>query len=215
MNYLAIVNKVLIRLREPEVTSVQDNPYSKLIGEFVNVVKREVEDGHNWSALRTDLAVSTVAGTSTYSLPNSTIRTRFLDVENTTSPNKYEVLYQTREWFDQAFRTDTPNTDKPYYYNISGVDSNGQLTVKVFPIPDAVYTLNFSVVNPQNDLDDDNDILSIPQQVVIEGALARAISERGDDGGYTEQEARYNRIASDYIAIDSGYRPEETIWYSV
>lgn len=215
MNYLAIVNKVLIRLREPEVTSVQDNPYSKLIGEFVNVVKREVEDAHNWSVLRADLTFNTVASTSSYSLPNSTIRTRFLDVENNTSANKYEMFYQTREWFDRAFRTDAPTTSEPYHYNISGVDSNGQLTVKVFPIPDAGYTLNFSVVNPQVDLQNDNDILSVPYQVVIEGVLSRAISERGDDGGYTEQEARYAKVASDYIAIDSGYRPEESIWYSV
>ena len=215
MNYLAIVNKVLIRLRETEVTSVQDNPYSKLIGEFVNVVKREVEDAHNWSALRTDLTFNTVASTFSYSLPSSTIRTRILDVENSTLPNKYEVLYQTRQWFDDAFRNDPPNTDRPYYYNITGIDANDRLTVKLYPVPDAVYTLNFSVVNPQVDLVNDGDILNIPYQVVIEGALSRAISERGDDGGYTEQEARYSRVASDYIAIDSGYRPEESIWYPV
>ena len=215
MNYLAIVNKVLIRLREAEVTSVQDNPYSKLIGEFVNVVKREVEDSHNWSALRTDLTINTVASTFSYSLPTSTVRTRLLDVENTTLPNKYEVLYQTKQWFDEAFRNDPPNTDRPYYYNITGIDASDRLTVKLFPIPDAVYSLNFSVVNPQVDLVNDGDILSIPYQIVIEGALSRAISERGDDGGYTEQEARYSRVASDYIAIDSGYRPEESIWYPV
>lgn len=215
MNYLAIVNKVLVRLREAEVTSVQDNPYSKLIGEFVNVVKREVEDSHNWSALRTDLTINTVAATSIYSLPTSTVRTRLLDVENTTLPNKYEVLYQTKQWFDEAFRNDPPNTDRPYYYNITGIDASNRLTVKLFPIPDAVYSLNFSVVNPQVDLVNDGDILSIPYQIVIEGALSRAISERGDDGGYTEQEARYSRVASDYIAIDSGYRPEESIWYPV
>lgn len=215
MNYLAIVNKVLVRLREAEVTSVQDNPYSKLIGEFVNVVKREVEDSHNWSALRTDLTINTVAATSIYSLPTSTVRTRLLDVENTTLPNKYEVLYQTKQWFDEAFRNDPPNTDRPYYYNITGIDASDRLTVKLFPIPDAVYSLNFSVVNPQVDLVNDGDILSIPYQIVIEGALSRAISERGDDGGYTEQEARYSRVASDYIAIDSGYRPEESIWYPV
>jgi hypothetical protein len=215
MNYLAIVNKVLIRLRESEVTSVQDNPYSKLIGEFVNVVKREVEDAHNWSALRTDLTINTVASTFSYSLPNSSIRTRLLDVENSTLPNKYEVLYQTRQWFDEAFRNDPPNTDRPFYYNITGIDANDRLTVKLYPVPDAVYTLNFSVVNPQVDLVNDGDILHIPYQVVIEGAVSRAISERGDDGGYTEQEARYTRVASDYIAIDSGYRPEESIWYPV
>jgi hypothetical protein len=72
-----------------------------------------------------------------------------------------------------------------------------------------------NVVSPQPDLEDDGDVIRIPYQIVVEGALARAISERGEDGGYQEQEERYRRIASDYIALDAGNRPDETLWYSV
>lgn len=215
MNYLALVNKVLVRLREAEVSSVIDNPYSQLIGEFVNVTKREIEDAHNWGCLLQNISLNTVATQSEYSLPNSSVRTRVLEVENLTPTNKYEMLYQTRDWFDQAFRSTSPTSAQPYYYNISGVDSNGQLKVKFFPIPDAVYNLEFVTVNPQVDLENDADIITIPYQMVIEGALARAISERGDDGGYTEQEARYRSVVSDYIAIDAGHRYDEQVWYPV
>ena len=55
MTYLECVNRVLRRLRENEVTTVTETPYSKLIGDLVNVVKVEVEDSWNWSALRTTL----------------------------------------------------------------------------------------------------------------------------------------------------------------
>ena len=48
MTYLQIVNKVLRRLRENEVSSINENPYSLLIGDLVNVVKREVEDAWDW-----------------------------------------------------------------------------------------------------------------------------------------------------------------------
>lgn len=215
MNYLALVNKVLVRLREPEVTSVQESPYSKLIGEFVNITKREIEDANDWGCLKQSISLNTVATQSEYSLTGSNTRTRILDVENLTPTNKYELLYQTREWFDQAFRQNNPTSTEPYYYNISGVDSNGQLKFKFFPIPDAVYNLDITVINPQEELENDGDILTIPYQMVIEGALARAISERGDDGGYTEQEVRYRSIVSDYIAIDAGHRYDEQVWYPV
>ena len=48
--------------------------------------------------------------------------------------------------------------------------------------------------------------------VHLEGALARAISERGDDGGYVEQEQRYRTIGSDLIAIEAGQRMDEINW---
>jgi hypothetical protein len=59
MTYLQLVNSVLRRLREDEVSSVSQNSYSKLIGEFVNDAKRSVEDAYDWTALRTTLTVTT------------------------------------------------------------------------------------------------------------------------------------------------------------
>ncbi len=212
MNYLQLVNKVLIRLRENEVTSVQDTPYSKLIGEFVYVVKREVEDTWDWSALRTTIVATTVSGTYSYSLGGSGVRTKVIDVINDTS--NYILSYQTTTWFNQMFLAATSQEAAPFYWNLNGLDVNGDSVVDLYPIPDGVYNINFNVVKPQIDLEDDSDSILVPYQIVVEGALARAISERGDDGGYTEQEARYNRILSDYIAIDAGNRPDETIWYA-
>jgi len=213
MNYLAIVNKVLIRLREPEVTSVQDSPYSKLIGEFVNVVKREVEDTYNWSALRSTITATTSSGVSHYKLVGINTRSRILDVFNDTLDT--ELHYQTTRWFDRAFQGDPGSPNNPYYYNLNGVDTDGSQFVDLYPIPNETYTIRFNFVAPQDDLVDDADELLIPYQLVVEGAVARAISERGDDGGYTEQENRYYQIVSDYIAIEAGGRPDETIWYSV
>ena len=44
MTYLEIVNKVLVRLREEEVTTLDENDYSKLVANLVNVTKQEVEN---------------------------------------------------------------------------------------------------------------------------------------------------------------------------
>ena len=49
MTYLQLVNKVLVRLREDQVTSVASNDYSLLVGEFVAQAASEVEDAWNWA----------------------------------------------------------------------------------------------------------------------------------------------------------------------
>ena len=38
--YLVMVNHVLRRLREDEVTGVADNAYAKMVGDYVNDAKR-------------------------------------------------------------------------------------------------------------------------------------------------------------------------------
>lgn len=40
--YLNIVNEVLRRLREDEVTSVAQNTYSKMVGDFVKIGRAHV-----------------------------------------------------------------------------------------------------------------------------------------------------------------------------
>ena len=59
--YLSLVNDVLIRLREPTVTSVSQNTVSNLIGTFVNDAKREIADSYDWDAFNYAVIVPTVA----------------------------------------------------------------------------------------------------------------------------------------------------------
>jgi hypothetical protein len=101
----------------------------------------------------------------------------------------------------------------PAYYNFNGVNANGDTQVDVFPIPDGIYDLRFNVILPQADLSLATDVLQIPAPLVIEGTLARAISERGEDGGFMEQEQRFRSMLADYIAIEAGHRSDETVWY--
>jgi len=59
-NYLELTNEVLIRLREPEASSVSDNAYVKLIAKYVNDSKRQVEDAYNWNALSETLSADII-----------------------------------------------------------------------------------------------------------------------------------------------------------
>ena len=90
-NYIQLVNDVLIRLREPEVTSVQESGYSKLIGKFVNDAKRQAEDAYNWNALSDTLTATTTHDVFNYILVGSGQRFRIIDVIDDTSNNFLEL----------------------------------------------------------------------------------------------------------------------------
>lgn len=212
MTYLEIVNRVLRRLREAEVSTVTANTYSTLIGDLVNSIKSEVENAYNWSALRQTLSTSTTTDVFNYTLVGSGTRFKVLDVVNDTS--NWFMDERSSSWFNQQFLLTTPQKAAPQFYNYNGVDSNGDTQIDIYPIPDGAYDVRFNVILPQDDLSDDNDIIKVNAQVVIEGALARAISERGEDGGSQDVEARYRNMLADLIAIEANNRPDEITWYS-
>ena len=89
--YLQLVNEVLTRLREPTVQTVTENTLSTLVGQWVNDIKRQVNDAYDWDALNTYVDVTTVAGQWTgYSLTGAGQRFRVNDVINT---SRYWPLY--------------------------------------------------------------------------------------------------------------------------
>jgi hypothetical protein len=210
--YLQLVNDVLIRLRENEVTSVSDTAYSKLIGKFVNDSKRMVEDSYNWNALSDTLSAITGASIFNYILVGSGQRFRVIDVLNDTS-NDYLKLKTTQD-MNQLFLLTTTENGSPRYYNFNGTNSNGDTQVDLYPVPDGVYNLRFNIIKPQVALSANADTLLVPSEPVIFGAVARAIAERGEDGGIgsSEMYAMYTQSLGDAIALESGRYLEEDAW---
>ena len=212
--YLQLVNDVLTRLRESTVTSVDQNTYSALIGKLVNDAKREVEDAWNWDSLRTTYSTNTVSGTYNYTLTNAGTRFRVLSANNDTSD--WFLEYRPAEYFtENLILVDTPETGSPLYYNFNGVDANGDSQVDVYPKPNGVYALRLDVVKPEAELDDDTDTTALPKSPIVLLAWAKAIEERGEDGGInvSSQYAVAQRSLGDHIAIEAGRRPDETNWY--
>jgi len=210
--YLQLVNDVLIRLRENEVSSVSDNAYSKLIGKFINDAKRQCEDAYNWNALSDTLSATTGADVFNYVLVGSGQRFRVIDVINDT--NDYFLELQTTEQMNKLFLIQTAQKDQPRYYNFNGTNANGDTQVDLYPIPNGVYDIRFNVIKPQVPLSANSDALLIPSEPVIFNALARAMGERGEDGGIASNEAfaMYRQSLSDAIALESGRYLEEAEW---
>ncbi len=211
-NYIQLVNDVLIRLREPEASSVSDTAYVKLIARFVNDSKRMVEDSYNWNALTETLSATTTADVFNYVLVGSGQRFRVIDVLNDT--DNWFLTNAPTVWMDQQFLLTTAQKGSPQYYNFNGTNSNGDTQVDLFPIPNGTYNLRFNIIKPQEPLVNNADILLVPHEPVILGALARAQAERGEDGGVQSGEtySLYRQSLSDAISLESNRYIEETQW---
>ena len=128
-----MVNNVLVRLREREVDSVNENSYSKLISLFINDAKEFVESAWNWSVLRQTLTAVTQDGVFNYVLTNSGNNVAILDVVNLTS-NTF-LKYKDPHWFNNVFLNNTPVEGNPEYYVFNGVSVAGDTQVDLYPIP--------------------------------------------------------------------------------
>jgi len=215
--YLSIVNDVMVRLREPIVTSVAENTLSALVGKFVNDTKRSVADAYDWDAFNTAITVTLTAGTAgNYSLTGAGVRFKTIDVINTTS---YYVLTPiTHELYDTYYYTiQTPQQNLPVNYTFGTVDTNGDLKVNFWPVPDKAYNIRFSLVIPENDFSTDASTTLLAKEPIILGAFARALVERGEDGGLNSSEAYgiYKASLSDLIALELARSPENDAFTAV
>lgn len=210
--YLEMVNEVLIRLRENEVTSVSDNKYAKMIGKFINDAKRQVEDAWEWNGLTETLTAITSQDLFSYVLEGSGTRFRIIDVLNDTE--NVVMQYAPTKTMNQWFLMTDPQKSAPIYYNFNGVDTDGNTLVDFYPIPDGAYDIRINLIKSQNPLVNNADKPRVPAEPIILGAYARALAERGEDGGLASSEAYqlFKSSLADYIAIEAGHYPEETIW---
>lgn len=207
--YLEAINDVLVRLRETQVASVSETAYSTLIGKFINDAKRQVEDAFAWNVRNTDISVSTTAGTHSYALTGSGQKFRVVDAINVTS--EISLINITTKEMNRYLSFGTPSQSIPVYYTFNGVDASYDTKVDVFPKPSGVFTLKFTLSVPQDDLSSASTVISVPSELVVQNAYARAMVERGEDGGLTSSEAYqlYRAMLADYIALESTRFPED------
>lgn len=221
MTYRQIINSVLRRLREDSITSDWSgelidasgpSDYQVMIGDFVNEIKREVEDAWDWTSLRTLITVNTVANTKSYALTGSTQRSRMISVQAQGQGNMLQSVPDA--WIRSTNYPDGNTAGPPSYYSINSV-TNGILQAEIYPTPNQVYKVDFYMVDPQDNLTNATTALTCPEFPVIMGVWARAIAERGEDGGSLSDMAQfqYQQALSDAIQQDVGRHSSEVVWY--
>jgi hypothetical protein len=208
MTLLELVNDVLIRLREPVVTTYNETTYSTLIAKFVNDTKRQVEDAFSWNVLGQTVTITTAAGTYQYGLTGAGQKFQVMDAINATA--NIGLTNTTFVDMNRKQNFSTIMTGIPTEYNFDGVDTNYNTKVTLYPRPDGVYSIMFALTIPQAVLAADSTVILVPDVVVAQGAYARALVERGEDGGLSSSEAYtlFRSMLSDYIALEGSRYPE-------
>lgn len=214
MTYLEVVNKVLKKLREDQVTSVDYNDYSALIGEFVNDAKKEVENAWNWEILKTS---DTFTGNGTdraFTLTNIVADDARLAYDecnrplvfDTTANDEMQLHEVGNDAIIRRFYIDSDSQltlDKPCDFSVSYNGSNWVITFEGYPASGRTYRAFF--YQPQDELEDDNDNLSVPWRPVYHLALLFSLDERGEEIGEPGSKAwkRFDTSLADSIALDS------------
>ena len=203
MTFRELVNSVLLRLREDTIDSdwsgdytdsVSLTSYQKLICELVNDSKKNVESYHDWNALRETFNVKLKTGNMQYTLGDATrgagTSFKILDVRNKATGQQLEQV--NNDWLnDRMFPTSKVVSGEPTKYALNGISQAGvgrepDVNIDFYPIPSSTQNnqiIAVNIVGAQKELSEGADILRVPSQPVILGAWARAISERGEDGG--------------------------------
>jgi len=220
MTFRELINEVLIRLREETIATdwsgnINDSStvtdYQKVIGSLINDSKRNVESYHDWLVLRETVDVATVDGTRNYNL-SSGQEIKVLDVTNQATGGK---LVQVSRQYINSTLYPTDNSGEPMYYAFNGADSDSNLKVDLEPKPNSVQTISFDVVKYQDELKTASTKIKIPTKPVVLGAWARAITERGEDGGTNTGviAMEVSESINQAVILDSGNVQYESEWY--
>lgn len=212
MTYLQLVNSVLRKLREDEVTTVSESDYSRLVGDFVNDAKRLVEDTWDWTALRYTYDITTTVNEPLYSLTGFGTRSKILYVHNETENRR--VIQESLQRIRTMNLTSDGATGPIASYAVDGLDTNGDARIRFYRTPNTVINLSVYAVKRTGDLENDVDESSVPSSPIVQWAYAYALRERGETGGQSaaEQAIFAQQELSNAVAFDAGLTPDETIW---
>lgn len=212
MTFLDLLNKVLRRLREDTVNTMDGTEYSRLVSEFIAEIHQECVEVHDWTSMRHTINLAVANGTRTYNLgktianggnvPNTERVTTtdsllvydqynqpmafLFDSDSDTQGNRMIPISQTNmERLYQSNRALT-NTE-PNYFSYRLHPSNDGLELTLWPIPATTRTARLTFWTPEEEPTtegtDDNTALLVPWKPVYLGTLMLALNERGEEMG--------------------------------
>ena len=205
-----MVNKVLTRMRENTVGTLNETEQSSAILRLINDAKREVEDAFNWTALQDTLTIATVAGTHTYAIEEGSTytnqRSRVVDVFNDTTDVR--LLAVPYDYARRQSQTTNNEQAEPVQFAVAGITTTQSLNIRFYQTPDAVYSMQVEVILPQEDLNAELQYTKVPWYPVYLKALALAVRERGEDEGeqYSEIQRSYQQAIGDAIAYEQQHK---------
>jgi len=211
--YLDAINSVLTRLRRDTVVSTGSSTYASLIGQLVNEAKREVEDAWGWSEIRAEIAITTDTTNRTYLLAGTGERTRVQGVWNTT---RSQLIRPASDYeIEKLVHGGSQTAGPPSRWRLNEFTAS-EPVLEFERVPDQAYAITVVCSNPQADLVNAAEAISVPHWPVVLGAYAKALAERGDDGAMGNNAmAIYENALDDAIARDNHNKAygRQTDWF--
>lgn len=233
MNYLEMVNEVLVRMREEEVTDVNDlenDPEQRMVCKFVNDARSFVERSHAWNALKKLWIIDLAHEKHKYRLNGSAEQSSIYLVKYNNGMPLQEV---PSKWIESKGR----EMGSPSWFAPSHVEQHA-VQINVYPRPSNKYTGTGNVFeyassefgsatfpNPGNQLyvyghgqgirlTQNSDQILVPDDPVMNYALAFSQRERGEAGGQNSAEifALAKQYLSDAISWDVTNSSGEYVW---
>ena len=218
--YKQVINKVLVRIGEEEINSAittLTDTYHLLLGSIVNDIKEQIEDAHNWRALRQYINVTISANAVSGTITGANERSRIIriqqanrgiipivfDITDSSNPEPLTEIDLSELLYRDAVDPDQRNN--PCYFAVDN-SSGDVLDLYVWPRPSAERTIKVGLIVPQDELSDLTTELKIPIRPLIVGSVWYALEERGEELGVnsTFSEERFRDALASAIARDSG-----------
>lgn len=208
MTLLQLVNRVLRRLREDQVTDLTSDPYSKLVAEFVADAHREVVEAHDWFVMDKGVVITVTPAASSYSLSvgSPSLYAGFTGVSDKAqlrylndAPIAYvydsyakiaqgdplnELQQASFNSVQDTLLTRVNLTGRPSCFALTPSDSG--VNIHLDCPPDGTYYIFVRLHDPEAEINvetDANRELYAPSAPVLAGAIYYALNERGEEMG--------------------------------
>lgn len=210
MTILQIINRVLRRLREDAVVTLNETDYSVMLTEMLHDIHQQCLD-HNWSSMEHVIDVPVDAAQRTLDL--SRLEADGGDIAaggralKTSSMLQFDADGRAQAWlFDSSseddgeimVQVDTPTMERlyqqdrdqtnedPLYFALSNHPDRDGLQMTLYPAPTAARHIRMRFWTPEDDIDIDTDVartLLVPSRPLVLGTIYLALNERGEELG--------------------------------
>lgn len=220
--YLQAINRVLEKIGEEQIgasaTSLTET-YELLVASFVQDIKEQIEDAHDWRALRQTVTTTIAADGQSATVTEANERSRVVriaqqnraefvplvfDITDSDDPTPLQEMDLAELIYRDTVDPDTRND--PVYFAFDN-SSGDVLDLFVWPRPSSAKTIQSTLVIPQTRFaaTDLSENIKIPIRPLIVGATWYALEERGEELGTNGlfNEQRYNDALNSAIGRDS------------
>ena len=218
-----LLNNVLRTLGETEVDGTAtslSSAYHKLVLTFLNQIKEEVEDAHNWRALRQTLTAVVPAGSTSAIITGANERSRLVRIQDARIGMLVPLAFDVSDAANAKplYEADLPlllyrnTTDTaqsataPYAFALDN-SAGDDLAVHIWPKCAADVTVQLTLIVPQDRLPDTDvtTVVKVPSRPIEMGTIWYALNERGEELGQSSifSEERFRKSLDDAVSRDA------------